>query len=163
MAKRIQTHNKKILNEKTQIENIKNCNCRDEKNCPVKNQCLTENVVYKATIDHNNTKLTYIGSTASSFKTRYTVHKHSLTNEKQKNSTALAQFVWSKNVDRKNIKWEIIQKCAPYSPGQKTCSLCLHEKLYIILAATDPKNLNRRSDISNSCPHLKKHKLNKYE
>ena len=124
MAKRIQKHNKKIINEAPTINNSKNCNCRDKPNCPVENKCLTENIIYKATVNHNNTKVTYIGSTTNSFITRYTVHKHSFTNENQKSSTTLSKYVWNKKVDPKNISWEIVMKCSPYSPGNKSFSIC---------------------------------------
>ena len=31
-----------------------------------------------------------------------------------------------------NYKWEILDKCSIYQPGQKKCDLCLTEKIMII-------------------------------
>ena len=45
--------------------------------CPVGNDCLKTNVVYKATVQHKNKISNYIGMTENSFKTRYTQHKSS--------------------------------------------------------------------------------------
>ena len=159
--RKIQKHNKKILNENRADNNQNLCNCRDKSKCPVENKCQTQNVIYKATAEHNNTTTTYIGSTSNTFKTRYTNHKHSFNNEDKKSSTTLAQYVWDNNIGIDKVKWEIVMKCLPYAPGQSACSLCLNEKLQIVLHAGDPKSLNRRSDLSNSCPHKKKHKLDK--
>ena len=49
----IATHNKKILNDKTDQE--RDCNCRVKINCPLKGQCCTKTVVYKAEIKTENT------------------------------------------------------------------------------------------------------------
>ena len=52
----IQEHNKRTLNsiEKTESTNRKTkeslCNCRNKNQCPIKNKCLTNNVIYKATV-----------------------------------------------------------------------------------------------------------------
>lgn len=42
-------HNKKILN-KDNNKNNNNCNCINKLECPLKQQCLQTEVVYKATI-----------------------------------------------------------------------------------------------------------------
>ena len=163
VERKIQKHNQKILNENLAENKEKLCNCRDKNKCPVENKCQTENVIYKATAEHNNTKTTYIGSTSTTFKLRYTNHKHTFNNEDKQSATTLAQYVWNNNIETDKIKWEIVTKCIPYAPGQNTCSLCLNEKLHIVLHAGDPKNLNRRSDLSNACPHKRKHKLDKFK
>ena len=161
--RKIQKHNQKILKENLEESKEKLCNCRDKKKCPVENKCQTENVIYKATAEHNNTTTTYIGSTSTTFKARYTNHKHSFNNEEKQSATTLAQHVWNNKIETDKIKWEIVTKCIPYAPGQSNCSLCINEKLHIVLHAGDPKNLNRRSDLSNACPHKRKFKLDKYK
>ena len=52
----IQKHNKKTLNKtnKTEEQNVTtntpSCNCRSKNSCPLDNNCLIKNVIYKATI-----------------------------------------------------------------------------------------------------------------
>ena len=69
MEKVISKHNKKILAEETKEMNKKECNCRIKTNCPVDNQCLTESLIYKATLQTADAS-EYIGLTDNTFKTR---------------------------------------------------------------------------------------------
>ena len=162
VGQRIQSHNKKVLNEKPKNPNNNNCNCRNKDQCPVKNECQTESVIYKATVNHNQSTTTYIGSTTNTFKTRFTNHKASFNHENKQSATTLSQYLWDNNINQQNVTWEILMQCPVYSPGNKSCSLCVNEKLQILLRTNDPKNLNKRSDYGNSCPHKKKHFLDKF-
>ena len=162
VGQRIQSHNRKILNEKPQDSKDKLCNCRKKDQCPVNNECLKENVVYKATVKHNKSKITYIGSTSTSFKTRYNNHKQSFNHVHKQSATTLSQYIWDKNISQKSVSWEIVVQCPPYKPGHKTCSLCVNEKLHVLLHTNDPRNLNKRTDYGNSCPHKKKCFLSNY-
>ena len=50
------------------------------------------------------------------------------------------------------MKWEIIKKCRKYRAGNRTCNLCMEEKL--IIADCKSKNmLNKRTEVLNSCKH----------
>ena len=40
------------------------------------------------------------------------------------------------------------------------CDLCVTEKLYILNAAGDKNNLNKRNEIASLCVHRNKYKLN---
>ena len=62
--KLIQKHNRKYL--KTKIETL--CNCRTKNKCPLNNQCLVENVRYKATIRLENETKNHLGSTVALLK-----------------------------------------------------------------------------------------------
>ena len=58
----INSHNKKVLESKT--EKTKPCNCRQKDSCPLagrKISCRTENVIYKAEVKTENERKTYIG------------------------------------------------------------------------------------------------------
>ena len=71
-------HNTKILKKKDEAD------AKEEKaSCPVGNDCLKTNVVYKATVQHENKISNYIGMTENSFKTRYTQHKSSLKHQQK--------------------------------------------------------------------------------
>ena len=78
----IQKHNNKILDEKPK-ESESKCNCRDKKNCPVKNKCNYKAVIYKARVLYNNTYAEYIGSTETTFKTRFNNHTASFRHEEK--------------------------------------------------------------------------------
>ena len=67
----IKAHNAKILNkeEDNSGNDDKTCNCRDQTACPVGNNCLKNNVVYKATVQYEDKEQNYIGMTENTFKT----------------------------------------------------------------------------------------------
>ena len=116
------------------MTNDKLCNCRKKKNnCPLDGKCLTECVVYKATVTETDTKKqeTYIGLTENEFKTRFNLNKSPFKLEHKRTTTTLSDHIWKlkeKNTDF-NITWEIIKNVKPYAPGEKICKLCLQEKL----------------------------------
>ena len=161
MAHIMQKHNKKILSTENK-EKEKSCNCRNKAECPVNNSCLTDGVIYKATVlDGNDVKAEYIGCTELEFKSRYNLHTYSFRDENSKTATTLSSYVWRQKLTPKPpIKWNILKKCHKYSPGMSICDTCLSEKFYIIKDMNNPKNLNKRTDIGNKCvQHRKKHKL----
>ena len=73
------------------------CNCRRGPNtCPVQGRCLTDNIVYKATVTEtvSGKKETYTGLTGNRFKERYNGHNTDMRNSKDKNKTKLSGHVW---------------------------------------------------------------------
>ena len=159
MASIISTHNKGILNPPKVEE--KACNCRKKEKCPLNGNCRVETIIYKAKITaDNNTEKNYIGSTENEFKTRYNGHTDSFRNEAKKYSTALSTLVWNENQNpAPKIEWSVVKKTNKYRPGSKMCDLCVTEKLYILHAANDRNNLNKRNEIASLCVHRNKHKL----
>ncbi|GFS24376.1 hypothetical protein ElyMa_003414000 [Elysia marginata] len=150
---KIQNHNKKLLeqhrNEKAPTETT--CNCRQKENCPLKGHRLTKCIVYKATVTETKTNKqeTY------TFKTRYNEHKSSFKLEHKKASTSLSEHIWAlkdKNIDYKKER-QILKKTRPYTPGKKTCPLCLEEKLAILRKRG---SLNVRKEIFSHCAHRRK-------
>ena len=90
----VKAHNAKLLRkEDKKDEEEKGCNCRDKAACPVANKCLKTNVVYKATVQHDDKTEHYIGMTGNTFKTRYTLHKSSLRHSKNRNQTELSNLI----------------------------------------------------------------------
>ena len=59
------------------------CNCRDRDSCPMENQCLTSQIVYRADVSNNKDNETkfYYGLTETSFKKGYGNHKRSFIHE----------------------------------------------------------------------------------
>ena len=127
-----------------------------KKDCPIDNNGLQKNVIYKATISDG---ATYIGSTED-FKKRFTQHRSNFRNANTKNATALSKYVWEKSLNpNPDIKWEIITTAPTYRRGQRYCSLCLTEKLFIAKNWKNPKCINKRTDIALKCKHRSRHRL----
>ena len=144
----INSHNKKITNPHVET---KMCNCIQKDLCPLKQNCLTLNIIYQATLSsnlQNQLKNKYIGLCETTFKTRYTNHKKSFNTEKYKNSTALSKEFWRiKELNgQPNVSWKIIRRCQPFNPNLGKCNLCLNEKFEI--TSLKGKNLlNTRSEM----------------
>ena len=148
-------HNRKIQNN-TQTQQERACNCRNTENCPIPDKCCTKCVIYKASTQ----QIQYIGATEGEFKTRYNNHTHSFREINKRTSTTLSQYIWDNNLQpTPNIKWKILKKCTIQKPSQETCDLCTSEKLYILKNIRNPKNINKRSDIGNKCKHKNRHML----
>ena len=163
----IQSHNNKVLNnnDSTQKEGEQACNCRKKDKCPVDNKCQQDDVIYHATVTNHskNEVKQYIGSTTN-FKTRYTGHKSSFKNEKNRNATTLSNYIWDNKLDGEtNIQWKILCKATSYANGQKFCDLCLTEKLHIAKNTNDSSYLNKRSELAQKCRHRAKFKLANYK
>ena len=82
----ISGHNKTILRKAPQApqeQATTTCNCRKKAECPLKGACLSEGVIYQATVTSpNNRTETYVGLTTTSFKRRWRNHQMSFNNEK---------------------------------------------------------------------------------
>ena len=157
----ITAHNKTILDKQIKAsENpTKECNCCYKESCPLQGKCLTESVVYQATVTRkdNQQKETYVGLTEGTFKTRYNNHTSSFGNQKHKHSTELSKYIWQlkQSTVEYSIRWKILRKCKAYSNKTKRCNLCLHEK-YIIIYHPKLSSLNLRNELISTCIHRKK-------
>ena len=67
-------HNKLILRPKAKEYG---CNRRNRESCPLKNQCLTPKVIYKATVINNSDdgKRVHLGVSDTTFKEQYLNHR----------------------------------------------------------------------------------------
>ena len=101
------SHNKKIL--ETENKAKRTCNCRNKTNFLFNGECLLKGV-YIAKVREKE----YIGSTGTSFKTRWQQHKHSILKKAQ--TTALAKFTASNNIDFSKIIWLILFKTNCLAP-----------------------------------------------
>ena len=90
------------------------CNCMNPTTCPVQNKCLSESVVYTATVHDGPSHTEYIGLTDLTFKTRYNLHTKTFKKEAKKAATTLSSYVWENNLNpNPNITWEIVKKMLP--------------------------------------------------
>ena len=157
----ISSYSKSLVRKSAETKNShqeKTCNCRVEKDCPLRGNCLVKSVVYKATLKTNSKSFRYIGLTEGHFKTRFNAHQNSFRHEKNKLSTELSKKVWELkgNKEEFSINWDIIKTTMSYQPGRINCSLCTAEKLYIMKESSKPGLLNKRSEIISKCRHKNK-------
>ena len=160
----ITRHNSRIIRKsKTQTNQTDNCNCRDKERCPLQNQCMTKDIVYKAEITTNNSITTkyYIGMTANTFKERYRNHVKSFQHKKYANETELSKYIWTLKNNNHNftIKWSVLKHAFSYTGGSKRCNLCLEEKFSILNEKRKKDLLNKKSEIVSACPHKNKFRV----
>ena len=152
----ISSHNKNIVNPRTTSFG---CNCWKKESCPLNGECLTSQLVYRATVTNavNEDMKKYIGLADITFKERDSNHKRDFKHQKYHNYTELAKYVWE--LKEKNIapiiKWKILSKVYG-NPKQNICILCLTEKLWIINFIHDNNYLNKKSELINKCRHFNK-------
>ena len=138
------------------------CNCRGRKKdpgvCPLNGSCLKENIIYRADVTSNGAEKLYIGSTGSTFKTRYGLHKASLKKQDHDNPTALSTYFWNEKKNKGNkpeIKWSVVTEIRGRYSQKNGCPLCNRERLEI--AQSDKKKLlNKRNELKSNCPHHRK-------
>ena len=137
------------------------CNCRgsrtDKNICPLDGYCLKANIVYRADVTSNGVQKTYVGSTGSTFKTRYGLHKASLTHEKHGNPTALSTYYWEevRKGHTPTIKWSIVKEVRGKSSTKNGCPICNTERVEIARSDQE-KLLNKRNELKSNCPHHRK-------
>ena len=107
---KILKHNNKILNNLNLKQQEKTCNCRKEK-CPLDNNCLANNIIYRATITTNNTIKFYLGSTSTSFNNRYNNHKASFNNKLKRHNTELSNCIYKLKEANKNYNLKLKILC----------------------------------------------------
>ena len=139
----------------------KDCNCARTHPCPLDNKCNRSEVVYKAVINSSNEEINnsfYIGG-ALEFKKRYSNHLQTFRNKEVEQECSLKDFVWDLK-ERQiefTVQWEILKQSRSYRPGDKACSLCVDEKLYVLENSKNNKLINK--DILNmeKCRHKNKY------
>lgn len=152
----ITQHNSKLLSTNEDQENRK-CNCRTKPNCPLKGECLTKCIVYKASVKTNENTSIYYGTSEGEFKTRFNNHTKSFKHSKYQNDTELSKLIWQlkENSTPFELSWSIEKKAFPYKCGTRRCDLCLTEKVCIIRA--NPNGLmNKRTELLSRCRHRNK-------
>ena len=136
LGSKIIPHNNKILN-KIIINDKSNTkdklrNCRREP-CPLNNQCLVSNIIFRATVTSNKSTKQYMGSTENHLNKRYMNQKYSLKNTNKRHTTELASYLWNlkdNNTDYK-IKWEVLNGTKSKFYIKFGCRLCKLEKNHI--------------------------------
>ena len=122
MKSLINRHNAKILQTKAPAE-AKGCNCRKNSTCPLNRACLTESLVYKATVlAENHEPQTYIGMTEHNVKTRIRNHKMSFENSNYSSSMTLSKYIW--DLKDEETSYEIMTPSTLHCFKTKTILFC---------------------------------------
>ena len=164
----VNAHNKHVIYkaDDSTKQNKDTCNCRNKSKCPLNNQCLSENVLYTATITSNLPNYDakrYVGVTALQWKYRFNNHNSSFSQKKHKTSTELSKAVWHVKDEGgiPKIEWGIVKHLAAYNPSSKRCQLCIGEKLFIL--ENENSLLNKRDELVSKCRHENKYLLKNHD
>ena len=90
----IKRHNAHVCKkEQEEDDRTRHCNCQRPDQCPLNGKCLTNNIVYEASVSMNNNfvPVIYIRATETPFKQRYVNHLMSLRHDRYENSTELSK------------------------------------------------------------------------
>ena len=142
----------------------KDCTCVRGAPCPLEGVCNRKDLVYKAAITNNSTKVkyTYFGQTSTTFKERLSTHKYSFTHIGAKNQTELSKLLWEfkSRGEPYNLEWKLVKFATSYKPGNKYCKLCISE-INSILFFNDSESVlvNKREEFLNKCIHRLKWKI----
>ena len=88
----ITKHNAHITRKnKAQDKSTVNCSCSKNAICSLQKQCLTKDILYKATVTTSkpNTIMNYIGMTSTTFKDRLANHNYTFEHKEHSNKTEL--------------------------------------------------------------------------
>ena len=154
MKNLISAHNQKVIKSSEYSAVKRMCNC-NKPPCPLQGRCLTDNLVYQATVKSGTEEQTYIGLASTTFKLRLGNHKKAFNHEQYRTNTSLSSYVWDlkKNGKHYDIEWDLIGRAKPFSPISNTCNLCTLEK-YHILFTPELATINKL-DINSPCLHKK--------
>ena len=109
------------------------CNCQKPP-CPLQGKCLTDNLVYQATVKSDGNEHTYVGLASTTFKLRLGNHKKAFNPERYRKDTSLSLFIWELINQGKtyDIEWRKIGRAQPFSPTSGECNLCTLEKFHLL-------------------------------
>ena len=155
----IKSHNAKIIRKHTRTETGKKCNCRNKADCPLRGECLTKAVIYKASVSCNGVCKSYIGLSGGPFKERFRNHVKSFKHERYETETELSKHVWKLKRKQRNytIKWEIMKRSNTNRRKSGQCNLCVEEKL-AIMTTKEEELINKKSELISKCRHRKTQK-----
>ena len=91
MSNAIRKHNSKIMKNPAPCT-TKTCNCRRKTDSPMDCNCLSECLIYKASVSATTDKY-YYGTCENTFKERYNNHKCSFRSKSREKNTELSKYV----------------------------------------------------------------------
>ena len=121
MSNVIPKHNSKIMKNPAP-STTKTCNCRRKTDCPIDGNCLSECLIYKASVSTTANKY-YYGPCENTFKEHCNNHNCSFRNKSREKNTELSKYVWELKEKDINyfINWNIAMKSQKYVSGSRKC------------------------------------------
>ena len=156
MAKIISEKNGKLLENKQQEKKLCSWTRNKKDQCPLDQKCLSDNIVYQATvIQPNKQTSTYIGQTSCNFKKRLAVHLQTF-KDINTSQTALSNHIHElkeRGITPK-VTWKIVDRGKSFTPVTAVCQLCVKEAYYILFKP-ELATLNSKSEVFSACFHKK--------
>ena len=148
----ISSHNQKVIKTTENSAEQRMCNCAKPP-CPLQGRCLTDNLVYQATVKSGTEEQTYIGLASTTFKLRLGNHKKAFNHEQYRTNTSLSNYVWDLKHAGKDydVEWDLIGRAKPFSPISNACNLCTLEKFHILFTP-ELATINKQQ-INSPCLH----------
>ena len=115
----VKQHNARVL-KTSDVSNNTQCNCRKKAHCPLNGACLTQSIVYQATVPpRSRTPRIYI-MTEHDYKTRYRNHNLSFDNRRYSGSSTLSKLVWElkESNTELSIDWTIVKHANACKSGR---------------------------------------------
>ena len=163
VASIISGHNKWVVKTEaaeTEGDAVRKCNCRNTDQCPLEKECLSDNIVYQASVKNEDDEevKSYVGLCSTRFKDRLAVHRQHMNNRAHRTKCELANHVWQLKDDGKRftISWKILKKVKGRLVGG-ACRLCTTEQLFIVEFPNKGELLN--SKCIEKCRHGAKYSL----
>ena len=153
----IDGHSKSILAPKPAKETqVNNCNCRKPTECPIPKNCLTESIVYQATVTTSDKRPpeTYVGLTENKFKLRYANHKTSFRSILKQNCKELSKHIW--DLKQRGIEYSIRWSSISKSIYLKDATYAYGRNFSLSVNRTWLCTLNRRNELVSTCRHASK-------
>ena len=151
----IRKHNSKIV-KNLASSTTKTCICRQKTGCPMDGNCLSEYLIYKASVNTTTNKY-YYGTCENTFKEPYNNYKCYFRNKSCEKNTELSKYVWElKEIDvNRFINWDIAMKSQKHVCGSRKRDLCICKTL--LIASVDVNDLlNKRDEHLSKCRHRNK-------
>ena len=133
----------------------KDCTCQRNHPCPLEGKCNLKNVIYQTIVNLDNVPDRFYIGQAKDFKLRYNNHQQSFRNKNLDENCNLKDEIWELKESGRSfkLKWKILRHCKAYMTGDKSCCLCLDEKLTIQDHLEDPENINKDPMVQTPCLH----------
>ena len=91
-----QNHNADLPSKHTTPLAARSCGYRQKSECPLRNKCLSESLVFKAAVPQKLSQVSkyYNGTCEKTFKERYNNHTATFRNKSKQKSTEVSKHIW---------------------------------------------------------------------
>ena len=170
ISAKIGAHNRSLVRKKFEENNAleKSCNCQASRTCPLKGNCVVEDVIYQGELlkegQAEGEGQLYLGLASGSFKKRLANPNQSFRDGSKRKISKLYEAVWDlkdRGIHEFKVEWSIIAHETGFNKKTRKCQLCLREKVEILKALVKhtERVLNKRQELYRRCLYRRKHFL----